>query len=502
MSGRRLWRRRDEIPVAELGRSNPVRAGILLVVILLLVVYFGFTKHIPFKHGFRLHAVFNTALDVRPKSPVRIAGVDVGTVSGVTRDGNTGEVNMEIEGKGLPIHSDATVKIRPRLFLEGNWFVDLQPGSPSSPTISSGYTIPVTQTSDPVQIDQLLNALNTDTRTNLQELLVELGKGLSEKPTAAQDAIQDPEVRGLTGAQAFNKSVQRARSALPGIAISNQALGGTSRTDISKLVDSIQKVTGALALHETVLGEWVDNFNTFVHNLAARSQNLSQAVAELPGAVHSAHRAFSALNSAFPSLRSFSAALIPSAKQIPPTVAASLPWIEQTQALLGPGELGGVAKGLRGGSEWTARVLGSQTSFQQQATNFSKCLTNVIFPAGNTRLQDGSNTTGVEDYKEFWYTLVGLAGNGQSFDGNGIMTHFLVGSGGDTFRSAPVTEVGNSVKGLSLIARTPTAPLGTRPAFPASGEEPPYKPLVPCYTQTVPNFNGPLSEGPADGSGG
>ena len=56
------------------------------------------------------------------------------------------------------------------------------------------------------------------------------------------------------------------------------------------------------------------------------------------------------------------------------------------------------------------------------------------------------------------------------------------------------------MKGQSLIARAPLAPEGTRPAFPA--EEPPYKPLVPCYTQAVPNFNGPLSSGPADGAGG
>ena len=34
---------------------------------------------------------------------------------------------MEIEDKGLPIHKDATLKIRPRIFLEGNFFVDLSP---------------------------------------------------------------------------------------------------------------------------------------------------------------------------------------------------------------------------------------------------------------------------------------------------------------------------------------------------------------------------------------
>ena len=34
---------------------------------------------------------------------------------------------MRIDDKGLPIHKDATIQIRPRIFLEGNFFVDVQP---------------------------------------------------------------------------------------------------------------------------------------------------------------------------------------------------------------------------------------------------------------------------------------------------------------------------------------------------------------------------------------
>ncbi len=69
MSRLRWWRRHDEVPVVELQRSNPVRFGIVLMVLLALVIYFGFTKHIPFKHGFRLKAQFATALNIQPKSP-------------------------------------------------------------------------------------------------------------------------------------------------------------------------------------------------------------------------------------------------------------------------------------------------------------------------------------------------------------------------------------------------------------------------------------------------
>ena len=48
------------------------------------------------------------------------------------------EATFTVDDEGLPIHKDATVTIRPRLFLEGNFFLDLQPGSPSAPDLSSG----------------------------------------------------------------------------------------------------------------------------------------------------------------------------------------------------------------------------------------------------------------------------------------------------------------------------------------------------------------------------
>src|SRR5438132_8219596 len=240
---KRGWRRHDEIPVVELNRTNPVRFAIIGFIIVVVAVYFGFTKALPFKHGYKLNAVFTSAQNVHSKSPVRIAGVNVGKVTHIRREGNVGVVEMEIESGGLPIHSDATAKIRPRIFLEGNWFVDLQPGSPSAPTLSSGATLPITQTADPVQLDQVLDALNTDTRANLQNFLIGYGDGLTRKPNAAEDAEQDPDVHGLSGAQGLNKAYHRAPPAERGGAGINTAVGGTEAHDLSKLVASIGKVT-------------------------------------------------------------------------------------------------------------------------------------------------------------------------------------------------------------------------------------------------------------------
>ncbi len=64
-------------------------------------------------------------------SPVRIAGVDVGKVVDIDEGpGNTTVVTMELNDSGRPVHRDATARIRPRVFLEGGFLVELQPGQP------------------------------------------------------------------------------------------------------------------------------------------------------------------------------------------------------------------------------------------------------------------------------------------------------------------------------------------------------------------------------------
>ena len=210
--------RRGRHPDARPPRWTRFRVGLLAIVLIAIGVYFGFTKDIPFTHGYRLHAVFESSNNLRPGSPVRIAGVNVGKVKSVDRYRNTNltDITMEIDDDGLPIHRDATLKIRPRIFLEGNFFVDLKPGSPSAPEVPDGGTIGPTQTSTPVQLDQLFTALQSDQRADLQTVLQQFGKALDTKPTAAQEATLDPDVRGKTGAQGLNGSYTYGPDALKG----------------------------------------------------------------------------------------------------------------------------------------------------------------------------------------------------------------------------------------------------------------------------------------------
>jgi phospholipid/cholesterol/gamma-HCH transport system substrate-binding protein len=107
------------------------RAGVLVLSIVGVVVYLAFGGPLPFSHRYTLDAVVQSANELHGGSPVRIAGVNVGKVTKVKPGpGTTAIVEMAIDGEGRPIHRDATLKIRPRLFLEGNFYVDLRPGSP------------------------------------------------------------------------------------------------------------------------------------------------------------------------------------------------------------------------------------------------------------------------------------------------------------------------------------------------------------------------------------
>ena len=64
---------------------SPVTYGAIAAVVLLILVFFGFTKHVPFTHGFRLNAVFENANALQKNAQVRIAGVNVGKVTKVIR---------------------------------------------------------------------------------------------------------------------------------------------------------------------------------------------------------------------------------------------------------------------------------------------------------------------------------------------------------------------------------------------------------------------------------
>jgi phospholipid/cholesterol/gamma-HCH transport system substrate-binding protein len=495
MLGRRRTSDEDRVPRKDRSGANPFVVGLVVLIVACVGVFFGFTKHVPFTHGFRVKAVFESSNSIRKNSPVRIAGVNVGKVTKVEgkAGSNAAVVTMEVTDKGLPIHKDATLKIRPRIFLEGNFFVDVSPGSPSAPTIDDGDTIPITQTATPVQFDQVLSTFQSDTRTALQKTLGGLGTGLTYKPSKAQDTDSDPIARGQSAAESLNDAIRYGERSLKGTAIVTDAFLGTEDDDLSELIDGLSRTTEGLGRNEEQLKDLVTNFNTTVAATASEAANLQASIRLLGPTLENANRALDSLNASFPNTRAFAREILPGVRETAATIDASFPWIAQTRGLLGPNELQGVARELSPATRDLAKVIDASLKLLPQADLAAKCTARVVLPTGDVKINDGPLSTGAENYKEFWYTMVGLAGEGQNFDGNGMYVRFQPGGGDQTISLGASGGIADK-----LFANAILKPLGTRPAFP--GKRPPYKPDVPCYTNRLPNLNGAATGAP-DGGG-
>jgi ABC-type transporter Mla subunit MlaD len=466
------------------GRFTAFQTGLIALVLIAIVTFLAFTKDIPFTKPYELKARFTNAPPIQKGQAVRIAGVDVGKVSkveAVSGDSPAITVTMKLEDKALPIHRDARVKVRPRIFFEGNLFFDIRPGTPGTPELASGSTIPASQTSAPVQIDQVLSTLTTDTRRDLQKLLVGYGGALNGKPRPGEDADQDSSTKGETAGKSLNDSLQYSPGALRGGAVVNQALLGAEAHDLSRLIAGQQKVFAALDTHEESLKDLITNFNVTMGALASESTNLRATIRELPRVLEAANPTLDALNRAFPPTRAWALEMIPGVRETNATLVAGFPWIHQTRALLRPAELQGLVKELQPAVSDFARFTKGQVDLLPQLDSFNRCQLKVILPTGEARIDDGALSTGLKNYQEFFQAMVGLSGESGNFDGNGSYTRFQSAGGGYTVKTPPV---GRFVEGLFGSAQEP--PLGTRPA---RGPKPPYRADAPCYKQTPPDLN-------------
>jgi phospholipid/cholesterol/gamma-HCH transport system substrate-binding protein len=465
-----------------------MKAAFIGTVLLLAVSYAVFGGSLPFSGSpFVLRAVFTANTDLHIPSPVRIAGVQVGEVTGVERlkgSAKAGIVTMQIDGNGLPIHANATADIRSRIFLEGNFYVDLAPGTPESPILKSGATLPAANTSGPVQLDRILSSLNSNARSNLQKLVQGLGAALNTAPTTAEKAGLDHSVAGMTGAQGLNYALNYSAKAFETSAIVNQALLGEHPTDLAGAIRGEANVLKGLAASGESLPQLIDNFEQTMASLAAKQNDLSSAIALLPALLKATDRADQALSASFGPTERFASELIPGLKQLAPTITAAVPWLKQLTALSSKSELGGVLKYLTPAVANTSKTLSSTASLVSQVSQLSSCVTKVLVPTGNEVItEDSSPPTGLKIFQQLFQSAVGLDSATQNLDGNGRYVRATVGGGSDQVKSTALAN-GGSLYGNSVL------PLqGTLPAFPSSGKAPKLDSKVPCSKQTPPDLN-------------
>jgi phospholipid/cholesterol/gamma-HCH transport system substrate-binding protein len=450
-------------------KASAIRWGIGALLLISIATYFGFTKAVPFRDHWEVKAAFRTVNDIKPNSPVRIAGVRIGEVTKVEHlgGGRGGLVTMRIEDRSIPLRTDAQMKIRPRIFLEGNYFVDVEPGSPGARQLREDETIPVQQTASPVQFGQLLTALQSDTRRDLQMVLDEYGRGVSGR-----------------GGVGYNRSIRYWEPAYRDTAIVNEATLGILEHDLSGYVESAGAVAEALDRDPEALKSLITDFATTANALAVESANLSAAIAELPRTLRVGRRALGSLNGAFPSFRRFIAAMRPAARSSRPALDATLPFVTQMRLLMRRNELGGLVSELRATVPSLVRLNRGGVPLHRQIRALSSCQNRVVLPWTEDTVPDPKFPATGPVYQEAPKSLVGLAGESRSFDGNGQYVRSFAATANFSFAAGD---------GRRFFTTEPVQ--GVQP--PKAAQRPPLMPNVPCETQSPPDLRARIQAPPA-----
>lgn len=483
------------LPVHSRRGLKPLTVGLILIGISIVGFFFAFTKKNPLREHYEISAVVQTSNLLAKGSVVRIAGIDVGKITGVERYKNSSnaKITMKIDPAGRPVRKDATLKIRPRLFLEGNFFVELEPGEPNSPEMENGGTIPLSATAVPVQMDQFFSSLRADTRKALQETIDGLGDGFGGKPSAADDADQDPAVVGLTAGQSLNRTLNTSAQSLRGGAVVAESLQGQNRGDLAKLFAGVGDVTSQIAAADPNLLDLVRNFNGAMEGLGRNDEALKATIEKLGLTAQTGRVAFTAFNQAIPPLRGATQDLTRAMEVTPGVVNASTPWLQQAKPLLSDAELGGLLDDLSPATRNLAKLTNESRRLVPVTNDFSQCMNDVFLPTAMIPVEDGALSAGVPNYKEFWYALPGMAGGAGAFDGNGQMMRAQAIGG-----ATPIKTGWGVFTDRPSFANLTQPSAGTSPAF--TGKEPPLRRDVRCADNPVPDINGSASQGPGDGA--
>jgi ABC-type transporter Mla subunit MlaD len=378
---------------------------------------------------------------------------------------------MSIEKPGLPLHRDATLKVRPRLFLEGNFFVDLRPGTPSSPILPEGGTIPLSQTATPVQLDQVLTALKAGTRNDLKRFL----NGLSQAVDKG-------------GAKSFRRLVPLMEPALLETAVATEALRGRRPGDVRGLIADGERTARALASRRDRLPRLVAGLDTTLTTLAERRAAVGESLAGLERLSREAPVTFAALDRLYPTLRAVSIEARPGLRAAPETLGLANPLLVQARALVSPGELPALLRDLDPAVR-TLAVLSPRlrTAFAKLEPN-TECLRRIAVPTLKSSVVDPPLTTGRPVYRELLSILVGLASASQNFTADGPAVRYHAGFGDQLVTTGRAPSAGEPLVGL-----TEEPLLGSRPRFTAS--PPPLRPDARCVDQEPPDLT--AETGPA-----
>ncbi len=256
---------------------------------------------------------------------VDVAGVQVGQVGGIQLQGGRAIVTMNIYKKYAPIYRDATVLLRPRTPLK-DMYLSLDPGTQVAGAVPSGGTLPVANTSPDVDVDQILNQLDADTRDYL--LLLLAGGAQAFHDPGAQGAAPSPDaVANLRGTfQRFaplNRDTQTFTKLL-----------AERQQNISRAIHNLQLVSRSVGSVTGQLTSLINSSNTNFSAISSQDANLQAALTLLPGTLSQTTETLGKVQAFSDQSATTLHALVPFARAFGPALQAAQPLFRDTTSVI------------------------------------------------------------------------------------------------------------------------------------------------------------------------
>lgn len=220
-----------------------------------------------FLGGYQVKVVVPSAAQVVWGAQVRVGGTPIGHVTALDEQNGKAIVTLAITDHDyIPLHDGTTSHIAWQSVL-GERFVDVVPGPASNAALPSGAMYAAS--SQQVEFDQILDALDPATRGRLTSLIARLHNTAAGHEQNIQASI---------------------RSAGPAVAALGQIMAGVGQDGaaIKTVVTQLHDMASQLAARQDDVRGTIGNLSQLTGNLGAESRQLSDTLAEFPSTLDAA----------------------------------------------------------------------------------------------------------------------------------------------------------------------------------------------------------------------
>jgi phospholipid/cholesterol/gamma-HCH transport system substrate-binding protein len=265
-------------------KQAPSLARILTMVVfalscfgLLLFLWLSFGGAIPLKpQGYQVRVAFPEATTLATEADVRIAGVPVGKVRKLEVDGgrNRTVATIELDREFAPLRADTRARLRQKTLL-GETYVELAPGR-SSRMLPEDGQLADAQVVESVQLDEIFDALDPETRAAFRGWQQELAKGVRDRGRDFNDALGTLPGFAADGADVLgvlDSQEQALRRLVKNTGVTFAALTENEQ-QLQTLITASERVFRTTGSRNEALAESVRIFPTFLDESKATLERL------------------------------------------------------------------------------------------------------------------------------------------------------------------------------------------------------------------------------------